>query len=157
MPPIRPRYFNLANILRRGAHSTHPPPPPPRPFKPGPPPKPAPKIAPTKIVTSEPLAPGENWFEPEPLDPERGRAASERVVREGILDPRYKPASRRVTAIICALPIFLVTSWMLYEREVLGVEQKVHDVRKVQQLGQGEETGVEVVGEGVGVVGEGGK
>ena len=39
----------------------------------------------------------------------------------------------------------------------MGVEQKVHDVRKVQQLGEGGETGVDVVGEGVGVVGEGGK
>ena len=154
MPPIRPRPSSIASILRR-AHSTHPPPPP-RPFKSSPPPKPAPKIAPTSTPV-EPLPPGENWFEPEPLDPERGRAASERVVREGILDPRYKPAARRVTAIICALPILLVTSWMLFEREVMGVEQKVHDVRKVQQLGEGEETGVEVVGEGVGVVGEGGK
>ena len=69
-------------------------------------------------------------------------------MREGILDPRYKPASRRVTAIICALPVFLVTSWMLYQREVMGVEQKVHDVRKVQLLGEGEESGVEVVGQG---------
>lgn len=31
----------------------------------------------------------------------------------------------------------------------MGVEQKVHDVRKVQALGEGEGTGVEVVGEGV--------
>lgn len=65
-------------------------------------------------------------------------------MREGILDPRYRPASRRVTAIICALPVLLVTSWMLFERQVMGVEQKVHQVR----LGKGEETGVEVVGEG---------
>jgi hypothetical protein len=147
MPPIRLRSSNLTTILRR-AHSTHPAPPPPRPFKPGPPPPPAPKTAPTSTVTSEPTPPTENWFEPEPLDPARGRAASERVVREGILDPRYKPASRRVTAIIVALPILLVTSWMLFERQFMGVEQKVHDVRKVQQLGRGEETGLEVVGEG---------
>ena len=30
----------------------------------------------------------------------------------------------------------------------MGVEQKVHDVRKVQALGGGEGTGVGVVGEG---------
>jgi hypothetical protein len=42
------------------------------------------------------------------------------------------------------LPVLLVTSWMLFERQVMGVEQKVHQVR----LGKGEETGVEVVGEG---------
>jgi hypothetical protein len=155
MPLIRPRPSNFANILRR-AHSTHPSPPPPRPFKSGPPPPPATKPAP-KPITADPIPPTENWFEKEPLDPARGRAASERVVREGILDSRYKPASRRVTAIICALPVFLVTSWMLYQREVLGVEQKVHDVRKVQQLAQGEQTGLEVIGEGVGVVGESGK
>ena len=156
MPPIRPRPSNLTTILRRATHSTHPPPPPPRPFKPGPPPpKSAPNTAPTTNATPEPLPPADNWFEKEPLDPARGRAASERVVREGILDARYKPASRRVTAIICALPVFLVTSWMLYQREVMGVEQKVHDVRKVQALGAGEGTGVEVVGEGVGVIGEG--
>lgn len=144
MPPIRLRPSNLTTILRR-AHSTQPPPPP-RPYKPGAPPPPAPKPAPTptpaKTTTTTP--PAENWFESEPLDPARGRAASERVVREGILDPRYRPASRRVTAIICALPVLLVTSWMLFERQFMGVEQKVHQVR----LGKGEETGVEVVGEG---------
>lgn len=150
MPSIRLRPSNLAIILRR-AHSTHPPPP--RPYKPGPPPPPAPKTAPTP-TPAEPTPPTPSWLESEPLDPERGRAASERVVREGILDPRYKPASRRVTAIICALPVLLVTSWMLFERQVMGVEQKVHAVR---QVGQGEEKGVEVVGEGVGIVGEGGK
>jgi len=146
MPPLRPRPANLATILRR-AHSTQPPPPP-RPFKTGPPPPPAPKIALTP-TPAEPTPPTPTWLESEPLDPARGRAASERVVREGILDPRYKPASRRVTAIICALPILLVTSWMLFERQVMGVEQKVHAVRGgPRPLGQGEEeTGVEIVGE----------
>jgi hypothetical protein len=44
---------------------------------------------------------------------------------------------------------------MLFAREGMGVEQKVHDVREVQQLpGQGEETGMELVREGMDVVGE---
>lgn len=53
-------------------------------------------------------------------------------------------------AIICAVPIFLVTSWVLFERTVLGVEQKRHIPREGKGEGEGE--GVDVVGEGVGVV-----
>ncbi|KAF2402807.1 hypothetical protein EJ06DRAFT_554378 [Trichodelitschia bisporula] len=44
--------------------------------------------------------------------------------RPGDLADKYKPAARRVTAIIVALPIAIVTSYFLYERVVLGVEQK---------------------------------
>ncbi|TID23151.1 hypothetical protein E2P81_ATG02267 [Venturia nashicola] len=36
----------------------------------------------------------------------------------------YKSATRRVTAIIVAAPVALCMSWFLYERLVLGVEQK---------------------------------
>jgi hypothetical protein len=60
-----------------------------------------------------------------PKDIARGVQASQRVVREGVLDAKYKPAARRVTAIICALPIAIVTSYALYQRRFGGVEQKV--------------------------------
>ena len=128
-------------------------PPPAKPFKTGPLPPKAPKPAPTPKSTTEPPTPVHPWLEREPLDPARGAAASLRVAREGVLDPRYKPASRRVVAIICAVPIFIVTSWVLFQRQFLGVEQKKHTGR-----GQSEDMdgvaapAVEVVGEGVGVV-----
>lgn len=115
---------------------------PPKGYKPPPPP------------TAEPTAstptptPARSFLEREPLDPARGAAASLRVAREGVLDPRYKPAARRVVAIICALPIAIVTTWVLYQREFMGVEQKKHTPRATPS----EEPAVEVVGEGVGVV-----
>ncbi|KAK5696992.1 hypothetical protein LTR17_024117 [Elasticomyces elasticus] len=65
----------------------------------------------------------------EPGDIARGLEASQRVVRDGILDPRYRPAARRVTAIICALPIALYLSYELFERRFMGKEQKVRPVR----------------------------
>ena len=122
------------------------PPPAAKPYKSGPLPPPAPK--PTPTTPSLNLTPEElkssSWLshppKPEPLDPARGAEASLRAAREGVLDPRYKPASRRVLAIICAVPIFLVTSWVLFQRQFLGVEQKKREKK--------EEKGVEVVGEG---------
>ncbi|KAI1007168.1 hypothetical protein K3495_g1053 [Podosphaera aphanis] len=38
--------------------------------------------------------------------------------------PKYKKTSRKVTLAIVALPIALVTSWMLYQRLVLGEKRK---------------------------------
>ncbi|KAM0717630.1 hypothetical protein Q7P37_007482 [Cladosporium fusiforme] len=81
----------------------------------------------------------------EPLDPARGAAASLKAAREGVLDPRYKAASRRVVAIICAVPIFLVTSWVLFQRRFMGVEQKKHTARERADEGEGGDAGVEVV------------
>ena len=65
----------------------------------------------------------------EPQDIERGRAATQRVLREGVLDLRYKPASRRVTALICALPIVIVVGIELYRRRFLGKEPKVRSIQ----------------------------
>jgi len=116
-------------------------------------PKPAPAPAYPEPTTEPPTEPVRDFLYREPLDPARGAAASLRVAREGVLDPRYKPASRRVIAIICAVPIFIVTSWVLFQRQFLGVEQKKHTGRG--QSEDGEEAAapaVEVVGQGVGVV-----
>jgi hypothetical protein len=128
-------------------------PPPIKPYQTGPLPPKAHKPTPTPKSTTEPPTPVRSFLDREPLDPARGVAASLRVVREGVLDPRYKPASRRVIAIICAVPIFIVTSWVLFQRQFLGVEQRKHTERG-EQSGNVDVDGpaVEVVGEGVGVV-----
>ncbi|KAM0712671.1 hypothetical protein Q7P35_000118 [Cladosporium inversicolor] len=132
-------------------------PPPAKPLRTGPLPPKAPKPAPAPIpepTTKPPTEPVRGDFlYREPLDPARGAAASLKVAREGVLDPRYKPASRRVVAIICAVPIFIVTSWVLFQRQFLGVEQKKHTGRGESEDGEGVAApAVEVVGEGVGVV-----
>jgi hypothetical protein len=51
------------------------------------------------------------------------------------------------------VPIFIVTSWVLFQRQFLGVEQKKHTGRGKSEDGEGDVApAVEVVGEGVGVV-----
>jgi hypothetical protein len=62
------------------------------------------------------------------------------------LDPRYKVALRRWTRIIVGLPIAIVTSWVLYERLVLGKDKSsfenvgLSDVNTaVQRLGMAKE------------------
>jgi len=60
----------------------------------------------------------------EPLDPERGRAAAERYVREGVVEERYRKSGRQVTTIICGIPIILGLGWILFERTFRGREQK---------------------------------
>jgi hypothetical protein len=56
-----------------------------------------------------------------------------------------------VIAIICAVPIFLVTSWVLFQRQFMGVEQKKRHVGSQEREGAevvaGENGAVEVVGE----------
>lgn len=134
-------------------YATHPVAPPPvKPYKTGPLPPKAHKPDPAPKPTTYTPAPGDFLYS-EPLDPARGAAASLRAAREGVLDPRYKPASRRVVAIICAVPIFIVTSYVLFQRQFMGVEQKKHTGRKQSEAGEGGAApAVEVVGEGVGVV-----
>lgn len=39
--------------------------------------------------------------------------------------PNYKPVARKVTMAIVAMPIVIVTSWVLYQRLVLGEERKL--------------------------------
>ncbi|KAK8196103.1 hypothetical protein M8818_007256 [Zalaria obscura] len=47
---------------------------------------------------------------------EYGLEAAQRVVREGKLPEEYKAPGRRITMIIAALPILIVTSWVLWQR-----------------------------------------
>lgn len=117
---MRPTHRLLPRRTLR-TYTTHPPPA--RPFQPGPPPpRPEPKT-PTSTTTTT-AAPSHPNPRAEPPNPARGAAASLRAATEGVLDPRYRAASRRVIAIICAVPIFLVTSWVLFQRRFMGVEQK---------------------------------
>lgn len=60
----------------------------------------------------------------EPLDPQRGYEASVRVAQGGKLDARYRPAARRVLAIMVALPFSIWLSWELFQRRYMGKEQK---------------------------------
>ncbi|OQO08688.1 hypothetical protein B0A48_06558 [Cryoendolithus antarcticus] len=101
------------------ATNVKPPPPPPRSFGTSPH-----HSTPVPDAPSLPPMPADGT-KPEPLDLARGYAATMRVAREGVLDRRYRPAARRVTAIICAVPVLLVTSWVLYKRQFLGEEQKM--------------------------------
>lgn len=128
--------------LPRRSYATGPPPS--RPFKAGPQlphreaaRKPAAEPA-TQPKQNEPTQP---VIKERTQDPARGAAASLKAATEGVLDPRYKADSRRVLSIIVAMPIFLVMSWILYERLVLGVEQK-HHVKKSEGDG---DSGVELV------------
>ncbi|MCJ1359918.1 MAG: hypothetical protein MMC33_009921 [Icmadophila ericetorum] len=45
-------------------------------------------------------------------------------VSSGQIPEKYKPAARKITATMVALPIAFVTSWILYDRLVLGNEKK---------------------------------
>ena len=69
----------------------------------------------------------------EPGDLARGIEASKRVVTTGKLDPRYKAAARRWTALICAMPIALVLSYELFRRHFLGAEQKSIPIKPVKE------------------------
>ncbi|KAI5844528.1 hypothetical protein DFP73DRAFT_584966 [Morchella snyderi] len=48
-----------------------------------------------------------------------------RPLSPGELPSKYKPAERRVRVMIIALPIAIVTSWVLWNRLVKGEERKV--------------------------------
>lgn len=68
----------------------------------------------------------------------RGMEATQRVVRDGVLDPRYKAAATRVTALICATPIMLYLTWELYQRRFQGKERKRRPVIKTKTPEDGE-------------------
>lgn len=71
----------------------------------------------------------------EPPDLARGIEASKRFVKEGVLDPKYHAAARKVTALICALPIAIYLGWVLFRRRFQGVEQKrFPKVRRQEEL-----------------------
>ncbi|RPA97357.1 hypothetical protein L873DRAFT_1809897 [Choiromyces venosus 120613-1] len=51
------------------------------------------------------------------------------------LPEKYRPAYRRVRTVVVMLPIAIVTSYVLYQRVVLGEERKV----LVRKNGEGKE------------------
>ncbi|KAI7160166.1 hypothetical protein KC349_g3670 [Hortaea werneckii] len=59
----------------------------------------------------------------------RALEASRRYITEGFKDPRYRSAARRITAIICALPLALYLSYELFQRRFMGKEQKMRPVK----------------------------
>lgn len=78
--------------------------------------------------------------QPEPIypsspDPQRGIEAARRVVREGVLDPRYSRAAKNFTLVMCALPIAIYTSYELFQRRFRGKLQKG---RLVEREGEGD-------------------
>ncbi|KAF2207426.1 hypothetical protein CERZMDRAFT_91765 [Cercospora zeae-maydis SCOH1-5] len=128
------------------AHPT--PPPPPQPYKP----IPAKELVPNNPdASAQPLPKKKSllsrlWpFRRSPAaiysrsqDPTRGLEAARRVVKEGFLDPRYRHMARRVTAVICAMPILLYTSYELFQRRFMGKEQKTRPVIAPAEDGRGE-------------------
>ena len=60
----------------------------------------------------------------EPRDPERGVEAAQRVVRQGVLDPRYKADSRRWIAIIIGLSITIGLFPEVWRRTMKGEKRK---------------------------------
>jgi hypothetical protein len=72
-----------------------------------------------------PATPGQNATSGvnKPAGAEKGPIPTPLSYKE--LPSKYKPAERKVRAVIIALPVAIVTSWVLYERLFLGQEQKV--------------------------------
>ena len=126
------------------------PPPPPRPYKPPPPRPSKPPVAQERAAAAAPAAtaatsstptsepslhrriitrlfstrdrtpPSSLSASPPPRDLARGLEASQRVVRDGVLDPRYRSAARKVGAIIIALPFVFFLGYELAMRRFAG-------------------------------------
>ncbi|RMZ06618.1 hypothetical protein D0862_04566 [Hortaea werneckii] len=82
----------------------------------------------------------------------RALEASRRYITEGFKDPRYRSAARRVTAIICALPLALYLSYELFQRRFMGKEQKVRPVKPSGEVkpgveGAGETSDEKIIGD----------
>lgn len=65
-----------------------------------------------------------------PRDLERGRQASLKAAQTGKLDARYKPAARRVLAIIVSLPVVIVLGYELFQRRFGDKQQKISEWKK---------------------------
>ncbi|KAH9822879.1 hypothetical protein Tdes44962_MAKER00707 [Teratosphaeria destructans] len=129
-PPCRRRCYSAAR------------PPPPRPYQPderspkSPPQPPAPPPSTPKprsfLSRLNPFAPPEPPqpaapVVKEPQDISRGWEATRKVITTGVLEPRYRPAARRVTAIIVGLPIVIGLGYELFQRRFMGKERKGWD------------------------------
>ncbi|TKA77544.1 hypothetical protein B0A49_02771 [Cryomyces minteri] len=56
--------------------------------------------------------------------PSAAEDASKRAVKTGALPAKYRTAARRITLAMVALPIAIVTSWVLWNRVLKGEERK---------------------------------
>lgn len=73
-------------------------------------------------------------------DPARGVEASRRVVKEGVLDPRYKRTASNVMKIMAFTPVAIFLSWELYQRRFGGREQKQFPMHKTETTQQAPKT-----------------
>ncbi|KAF2109272.1 hypothetical protein BDV96DRAFT_652119 [Lophiotrema nucula] len=87
---------------------------PPQPAQPHPRPSayPTPKLPIIPPHSSTPPRPATAAF--------NAQVEANKVAYTGKLDPKYRPAARRVTAIMVGIPVVLVTSWELYQRFFMG-------------------------------------
>ena len=135
-----PESKTASSQWQRFAYSTRAPPPP-RAYKELPP-RPSIEVAapPKKRSFLQKLfSTGREDPVPRQLDPPdlaRGVEASQRYMATGVVDKRYKSAGRRVTAIICTVPIVIVLGMELYQRRFIGKEMKVRPMdREARQEG----------------------
>ena len=71
-----------------------------------------------------PTKPQPKAVEPEPRDPARGLAATTRFVKEGIIDPRYKAASRRWVVGITSLVLAIGLTPEVWRRTIRGEKRR---------------------------------
>ncbi|OCK83477.1 hypothetical protein K432DRAFT_423346 [Lepidopterella palustris CBS 459.81] len=101
-----------------------PPPPPP-------PPAPAPSKPSVPLPSTNSSAPAGTATTDIP-NPNTSGTPGAKTKPDGKLPPKYKPAARRVTAIMVALPIVIVTSYELYLRLIVGRERRAMPRREPQ-------------------------
>lgn len=78
---------------------------------------------------------------PEPRDPARGLAATTRFVKEGIIDPRYKAASRRWVLVLTSLVLAIGLTPEVWRRTIKGEKRKEPSRPKANVEGAGKEDG----------------
>ncbi|KAI9732725.1 MAG: hypothetical protein M1818_007459 [Claussenomyces sp. TS43310] len=87
-----------------------------------PPPSPPPEAKPTPV---RPPISALNASIVSQISARAGARSSAAAADRRELPPNYKPVARKVTLVIVALPIAVVTSWVLYQRLVKGEERKL--------------------------------
>ena len=136
---LAPLWSRLTYVSRRSA-STRPPEA--RPYRPGlrgelearQPPQPLEPPEPAKKSFWSRLSPfGAPVLDTGPKDPERGAEAARRVVKEGVLDPRYKNAARTYTTLIVSSTLAIGLSFELYKRRFRGAAQKPIPAKRVRE------------------------
>lgn len=136
---------NLHPKAQRPKPSAYKPPPKPastQPNTPPPPPSPEPTtnespkvnyLWPFGSTAQKPTSPSI----PPSIDPSKPEDP-EKLHQARVQDPHYKAAARRWIVIMCGTPVLIFLSGMLYQRLVLGIEQKKPLVRgKAREEGEG--------------------